>query len=232
MRGVPREIPRQVTTVADPAIVVRSRVWDLPIRLVHWLIVALIAFSWWSAEQGDLERHRLSGYAILGLLVFRFYWGLFGSSTARFAHFVRGPRTIGRYLKGEHRDEGGHSPLGALSVVALFAVIGLQVALGLFAIDVDGLESGPLASRVSFDAGRWAAEWHATLFNALLGLIGLHVIAILFYILVKRRALIRPMLTGSRTYPADDAPSPRMQPLWLAAPGIAIAGAAVWIVTR
>ena len=72
----------------------RVRVWDVPVRLVHWLIVLSVAAAWWTAETGRMEWHQYSGYALLGLVSFRIYWGFFGSSTARFSQFVRGPRTI------------------------------------------------------------------------------------------------------------------------------------------
>src|SRR5690606_41063123 len=83
--------------------VARVRIWDVPTRLVHWLIVASVATSWWTAERGDLELHRYSGYLLLGLLLFRIYWGFAGSSSARFAHFVKGPRAIAR--SEEHTSE-------------------------------------------------------------------------------------------------------------------------------
>src|SRR4051794_18611755 len=99
------------------------RVWDLPTRLVHWAMAALIPWSWWTAHHDQLERHRLSGYLLLGLLLFRLIWGFAGSDTACFAAFVRGPAAIRRYLRGEAPASPGHNPLGALSVVALLAAL-------------------------------------------------------------------------------------------------------------
>ena len=78
----------------------KVRVWDLPTRLVHWAIAALVPFSWWSAHAGHLPWHRLSGYSILGLVVFRLIWGVAGSSTSRFASFLRGPAAVLAYLRG------------------------------------------------------------------------------------------------------------------------------------
>ncbi len=154
------------------------RVWDLPTRLVHWLMVLGVALSWWTGETGRLEWHRWSGYGLLGLVAFRIYWGFFGSSTARFRQFLRGPRTVVGYLRGAWPPAPGHNPLGALSVLALLALLAAQIVLGLFAVDVDGIESGPLSLYVSFDAGRSAAKWHGAIFNALLWLIALHIVAI------------------------------------------------------
>ena len=169
-------------------------IWDLPIRLFHWLLVILIGFSWWTAEYHYDDLHIWSGIAVLSLLIFRILWGIFGSSTARFASFVRGPKAVLGYLQGAWRGIG-HNPLGALSVVALLVMVGVQVGLGLFASDEDGIMQGPLARLVSIDTGDWAREWHEELFNVLLALIGLHVAAIIFYRL-RGKKLVRPMLTG------------------------------------
>ena len=96
------------------------RVWDGFTRLTHWLLVVLMAVSWWTARHHHMDYHRYSGYALLGVLIFRLYWGVFGSTTARFAHFVKGPRSIWRYLRSKARHVApGHNPLGALSVLAL-----------------------------------------------------------------------------------------------------------------
>ena len=119
--------------------------WDLPVRLFHWTLVALIAFSWWSVKNHHTDWHIWSGISILTLLIFRLLWGLVGSSTARFANFVRGPRQVLRYLRGDWRGIG-HTPLGALSVVALMLATAVQVGLGLFNEDDDGLYAGPLAN--------------------------------------------------------------------------------------
>ena len=105
----------------------RVAVWDWPVRIVHWLLVPLIAFSWWSAKAGDLVWHMRSGLVILGLLVFRLLWGFVGSSTARFSEFVRGPATIRAFVAGTYEPGVGHNPLGALSVVALLLVLAVQL---------------------------------------------------------------------------------------------------------
>ena len=169
-------------------------IWDLPTRLFHWLLAGLIAFSWWSAEFNYDDLHIWSGMAVLSLLIFRLLWGFFGSSTARFAGFVRGPRAVFGYLRGQWRGIG-HNPLGALSVIALLGLVTVQTVLGLIASDEDGLMQGPLASLVSMGTSDAATELHEELFNVLLAFIGLHVAAILYYRLRGKR-LIGPMLTG------------------------------------
>ena len=171
-----------------------QKVWDLPVRLVHWLLAALIGFSWWSAENHHTDWHIWSGFGILTLLLFRLLWGIFGSSSARFANFVRGPRALRDYLRGRWTGIG-HSPLGGLSVVALLAALAVQVGLGLIAEDEDGLYTGPLYRLVSIDTSDWARDLHETWFNAILGLVILHVAAILYYRL-RGRGLTKPMITG------------------------------------
>lgn len=185
----------KAAALADAALAVP--VWDLPIRLFHWLLVALIGFSWWSAENGWIEWHIWSGIGVLTLLVFRILWGLFGSSTARFSNFVRGPGTITKHVRDPDGWRGiGHNPLGALSVVILLLTIAVQVGLGLISIDEDGINAGPLATLVSLDVSERAREWHKLFFNALLILIFLHVAAIAYYRVFKRKRLVGPMITG------------------------------------
>ncbi|HEY5204143.1 MAG TPA: cytochrome b/b6 domain-containing protein, partial [Roseiarcus sp.] len=112
-----------------------AKVWDAPTRIVHWLLAALIPFSWWSAHNDHLPWHRLSGYSILGLLAFRVIWGFVGSSTARFRQFLSGPGQVRAYLGGRLGPIVGHNPLGGWSVLAMLTAIAVQVGLGLFSID-------------------------------------------------------------------------------------------------
>lgn len=211
----------------------RVKLWDAPIRIVHWSFVALLPALWWTSETGDIATHRLLGYTMLGLVVFRLYWGFAGGTTARFAGFVRGPRAVAGYVKRLVSREGesivGHNPLGGWSVIALLLLLLTQVLIGLFTQDVDGLESGPLTHLVSYDFADAARGWHGWLFNILLGLVGLHVVAILFYLLFKRDNLVSPMITGHRRLPAHAAPA--HAPLWRGLLGVALAGGTVWWVS-
>ncbi|MDR3511913.1 MAG: cytochrome b/b6 domain-containing protein [Caulobacteraceae bacterium] len=211
----------------------RVRVWDGPVRIVHWLIALAVPALWWTGEHDQLDWHRRIGYGVLGLLLFRLIWGFVGGSTARFAGFIRGPRTVAGYasrlFRGEKAAVVGHNPMGGWSVAALLALVLAEVGLGLFAVDVDGLEPGPLSRFVDFDAGRAAAQWHAWVFYAFLAMIGLHLAAIVFYAAVKRDNLVGPMLTGRRTAVEGAAPM-AAAPLWRALVAAAVATAlAVWI---
>lgn len=203
-------------------------VWDLPVRLVHWSLVLLIAFSWWSAEYGEIEWHIRSGLSILFLLLFRILWGFLGSSTARFGSFVTGPRKLAAYLRDPSGWRGiGHSPLGALSVVALLSLLTLQVGFGLPLSDENGVVTGPLNRLVSFDTAEWAHEVHEWLFNLLLALIALHVAAI-FYYRWRGKRLVRTMVTGrSLDYPLDTEAMVLAGPARLAL-CLALAGGTTW----
>lgn len=210
----------------------RIRVWDVPTRVVHWLVVLLVVSSWWTAETGRMEWHRWSGYTMLALVIFRVYWGLAGSSTAKFSQFMRGPRAVAGYLQGRWTAAPGHNPLGALSVVVLLALLVAQVLLGLFAVDVDGIESGPLSTYVSFEAGRSAAQWHEGVFDVLSWLIGLHIAAVLYYVFVRKQKLVAAMVHGKREF-AEPLPPP-VQPASVLrlVIGIVLAAGITWMVTR
>jgi cytochrome b len=178
--------------------------WDLPIRLFHWLLAGLIAFSWWTVHNHHTDWHIWSGCAILTLLIFRLLWGFVGSSTARFSSFVRGPRAVRDYVRGKWTGFG-HTPLGTLSVVALLAAVAVQVGLGLFSEDEDGLYLGPLSRLVSSDTSDSIRNLHESWFNVVLGLIVLHIGAILFYRL-RGKHLTKPMITGRAMLNPEAAP--------------------------
>jgi cytochrome b len=209
----------------------KQRVWDVPVRLFHWTLVVLVALAWWSAEEHKDDLHLYLGYGVLSLLIFRIGWGFFGSSTARFSAFVRGPSSVIRYVRGRfHWPLAGHAPLGALSVIALLAMLLAIVATGLVALDEDGFFGGPLASLVSISTSDTARELHEQLFDILLVLIGLHVAAILLYRLALGRNLLGPMITGK----AELAPGvePMRPGKWWVALICLIAGIAItrWII--
>lgn len=223
-------MPRQVSggrTLSTGERAARRLVWDLPIRLFHWLLAALILFSWWTVHHHHTDWHIWSGCAILTLLIFRLLWGFVGSSTARFSSFVRGPRAIAGYWRGRW-DGIGHNPLGAISVLALLAALAVQVGFGLIAEDEDGIYLGPLSGLVSVDTSDKARHIHELWFNVILGLIAVHLLAILYYRL-RGKKLIMPMITGR----ADVAGGAAMRPgkWWVALICLAIGiGITRWII--
>jgi cytochrome b len=225
-------VPRQVSDGDAPLSAGRGEeqpVWDLPIRLVHWLLAGLIAFSWWSAEYHHTDWHIWSGLAVLALLIFRLLWGFVGSSTARWSSFVRGPASVFAHLRGRWNGIG-HTPLGALSVVAIFVAVAVQVGLGLVAEDEDGIYTGPLYRFVSIDTSDRAREIHELWFNVILGLIVLHVAAIIFYRL-RGKNLTKPMITGRAALAPGTEPM-RSGKWWAALVCLAVAlGITRWIIT-
>ena len=181
----------------------RILVWDWAIRLVHWLMVVLVPLLWWTAEEGYMDWHKRLGLTMFGLVLFRLIWGLIGTWTARFVPMVRRIGSLKSYvgkLRIRQLDASfGHGPLAVISVFALLLALATQISTGLFSVDVDGLESGPLAVLVSFETGRQVAEIHEFNFNVLVALISLHIAAIAVYHFVLKEKLIQPMISGHRS---------------------------------
>ena len=177
-----------------------TRVWDLPTRLFHWLLAATVLGLIGTGLGGVMEWHFRLGYTALALLLFRLIWGVVGGRWSRFAAFVYAPGSIVAYLRGRaHPDHLiGHTPLGALSVFAVLAILVMQVATGLTADD-EIAASGPLTRFVSGEIVSFATRWHSTSGKwIVIALVSLHVLAVLFYVLVKRHRLVRPMISGDK----------------------------------
>lgn len=175
------------------------KVWDVWIRLFHWIVVLIIPAMWWTAENNEMTWHMRLGMVLLALLLFRVLWGFLGSSTARFSSFLKGPGAVMRYLSGGANDGDGsigHNPAGGWSVIALLVLMLAQVGLGLFSGDPYDGATGPLNDKVGVMTADWMTEWHEIGFNVLVGLIVVHLAAILFYLIAKRRNLVRPMVSG------------------------------------
>lgn len=179
------------------------RVWDLPLRLFHWLLLICVAGALISVQIKAMDWHGRFGLAVVGLLAFRLVWGLIGSTHARFWSFAPGPKRLADYLRG--RWQGlGHNPLGALSVFAVLGVLAFQSITGLFADDVIAY-TGPLRRAVSGDTASQLTGWHMRMEYVIYGLIALHLAAIAFHELIKRERLVKPMITGRKQVEARDA---------------------------
>lgn len=188
---------------------VTVRVWDLPTRLFHWLLAACVVASFVSGHVGGnaVVWHMRLGYTIFALLAFRVLWGMVGGRWSRFTSFVHAPGTVLRYLQKRSRPdehhEVGHNPVGALSVLALIAILAAQVGTGLFADD-EIATTGPLNKFVSNATGLALTGWHKDWGQWLMvALVALHVAAILYYRFGQRIDLVRPMLTGDKALPAS-----------------------------
>ncbi len=191
-------------------------VWDRATRLFHWLLVVAVAVAYGSAWAHQPALHRACGFAVLALLLFRVAWGFFGSDTARFAQFVKSPGAALRQLaelpvRAPDRAVGHNAACGWMALIILLvlaAAAGSGIALG--------LEPGTPA--------------HARTAWLLLGVIALHLVAILAYAVLKRQNLVRPMITGRKRLPGA-TPAPRMMSQRLALLLLLIAGAVSWAVS-
>lgn len=174
----------------------RIRLWDLPTRLFHWLLVLAVIAAVVSGQIGGklMDLHGQIGLAIVGLIAFRVVWGFAGSTYARFAQFFPTPARIRIYLKGEWRGLG-HNPLGGLSVFSLIFLLTVQVASGLFAND-DIAFVGPLHELIDKSLSDRLSGIHHLVSNVLIILVILHVGAVIFHGRVKKDDLVKPMLTG------------------------------------
>lgn len=188
------------------------RVWDLPTRCFHWLLAASVIGLVITGRIGGnaLVWHMRIGLLVLALLAFRLLWGVIGGRWSRFASFVRGPGTVLRYLRGDHRHddhfEVGHNPLGSFSVLAMLGILVIQVATGLVADD-EIATTGPLNRFVETAMGLKATAWHKGPGQwIIIGLVVLHLIAISFYAL-RGSNLVRPMVRGDKLLPAHVPPA-------------------------
>lgn len=164
-------------------------VWDAPVRVFHWLMVASFAGAWLTAESEHWRLvHVTLGYTMAGLVLFRILWGLWGTRYAKFSSFVRGPKAIARYaaglLRGRHQPHTGHNPAGAVAIVALLGLTLLVTLTGW--ITYNDL------------AGHWLEEAHQAAANVMLAIIGAHVAAVLWTSWRFRENLVGAMVTGRK----------------------------------
>ena len=209
------------------------RVWDVPVRAVHWSQAVLVATSVATGFGGGnaLSVHRYSGYAILALVLFRVLWGFAGGHHARFASFLRGPRAVATFIRETASLRRplhlGHNPLAGWMVVALLAALVVQGGTGLFANDDIAFE-GPLARFVGKNLGDLLTAVHRKSARILLALIAMHLAAVLFHFVFERRNFVAAMLTGRTRWPEGlDAPDSGRPRPWLAAALFLAACAAV-----
>lgn len=174
----------------------RVLVWDLPLRLFHWLLVVAVVVAGVTGRLGGswLRWHERAGDAVLGLVVFRLLWGVLGSTHARFADFLPSPARLRAFVGGRWTGVG-HTPLGALAMLAILAVSGAQAVTGLFSND-DIDYQGPLAALLSGEASNVATWLHQGFFSGLAALVALHLLAIAYHTWFERQRLVGPMVTG------------------------------------
>ena len=181
-------------------------VWDWPVRVVHWVMVLLVAVSLTTGLIGSemLVWHMRSGETLLALLLFRIVWGFVGSPNARFASFVRGPTAVFAYCRSfvrpPHQVHATHNPIGGWMVIALMLALLFQAGTGLFTND-DILNEGPLVKHISKDLSDAISSLHRRGWWVVAGLSALHIVAVLSYLMVLRDNLVYPMVHGRKTLP-------------------------------
>jgi cytochrome b len=182
------------------------RVWDLPVRLFHWALATCIVLGVIFVKIGGnaIQWHAYCGYATVVLILFRVLWGFMGSWHARFANFLPTPAQLLAYLRGQTGGGLGHNPLGALSVMALLLAVLVQALTGLFADDAIFFQ-GPLAKYVSNATVAFLTSVHYFNQYIIFALVGLHILAILYYYSIKKENLIKPMITGDKYSPPSDS---------------------------
>ena len=205
----------------------RVKVWDVPLRLFHWLLVIAVTGSLASATLGEawMHWHQRFGLAVIGMLGFRLAWGLRGSGEARFASFLPTPERLMAQYNGRWRG-AGHTPLGALSVLAMLGLFGFQAITGLFATD-DVSFSGPWANAVSSELSRLLSSWHRSTEEWLYALIAVHLLAIAVY-QVRGRKLLGAMIHGRKEV-TDDVERPRPAGKLALFGALIVAALAVWL---
>ncbi|MEO8375752.1 MAG: cytochrome b/b6 domain-containing protein [Sphingomonas bacterium] len=188
------------------------RVWDLPVRLFHWLLVATILVAFLSSEEDSVltHWHIPAGWVAAVLIAFRLVWGFVGGEHARFVNFLK-PGQIAHHLRGLFAGRPdrsvGHNALGGVAIVALLGTIGGIVYTG--------------ASM----QGEGGEGLHEALANILPGLIALHVLSVVAMSLLTRDNLIGAFITGKKNaalhpgVPDAQPPIPLAVPLALIAIG-------------
>ncbi|MDN3617600.1 cytochrome b/b6 domain-containing protein [Vibrio gallaecicus] len=169
------------------------KVWDLSTRLYHWMQAALFIALMASGLSGNGPHVQL-GLALMTLLIWRFIWGWVGSETSRFQHFIRPPKSVVRYLQGKEEAKAGHNPAGGWMVVTLLSALAIQCVSGLALAGL--LDNLPFADIWLTDPVFSILEnIHLTMIKVLPALVGVHVLAVLFYKL-RSKPLTWAMISG------------------------------------
>lgn len=210
----------------------RVKVWDLAVRINHWLMVLLLVAMWWTGEQGFLIVHQWCGFSVLALLLFRVTWGFMGSRYARFSNFIYSPKTIWQYsraiLTGRATHYVGHNPLGGLAVLVLFLLLLVMIITGSLSSD-DLLFDGPFVHLIDYDRVDNFTRLHHQIFNLLLAMIVLHLVAIAAHQWLAKEPLIRAMITGYKPLAGDSIAEHPGRMLLVLGLSIGISQAVIWL---
>ena len=193
------------------------RVWDLPVRLFHWLTAALVGAAYVTWRLNWMVWHGWVGEFVLVLLLFRLAWGFFGSDTAKFTRFLTSPWAAIDHLRyafvREPDRQIGHNPAGGWMVLYLLLLLIAETLTGLYVAN-DIADEGPLTELVPAAAANAIEAAHKILWDVLLAAIVFHVLVIAGYAAIKGQNLVRPMITGKKTLPTSLAPPRMANPVW------------------
>ena len=221
--------------MSEPAV----RVWDLPVRIVHWLLVIGIAGSYVTHKLGVtyFKYHLWFGYLVVVLAAFRILWGFVGTRHARFSSFLRGPRKTVTYvrdvIRGTAAATPGHNPAGAWMVILLLLLLLAQGITGLFSND-EIFNTGPLYGYISDGLSLRLTSWHRRMFDWILIAVVLHVLAVIGHRVLAGHDLIGPMISGRKpAHLLGEHEAIGSSRLWLAVVLLAgVAGVVSWFVVQ
>jgi cytochrome b len=178
------------------------KVWDLLVRVGHWILVAAFATAY-ITEGEVMPAHSIAGYSIASVVLVRIVWGFIGTKHARFSDFVRGPMATLTYLRsifqGQDERHIGHNPAGGAMVLMLLAALAGTASCGMVLYGIEE-GAGPLASWVAgahLDEDTWE-DAHELFANGTLLLIVLHVAGVIHASRAHRENLVKAMFTGRK----------------------------------
>lgn len=171
-------------------------VWDMPVRVFHWSLALSFAGAWLTAESEYWKLWHVSfGYSMAVLIAFRLVWGLVGTRYARFAQFVRGLGAVKQYflsyLRGQPQHYVGHNPAGALAILAIMGTVVITAITGYASYEEIG--------------GEWLPDIHEPMASLLMGIVVLHIAAVILTSVMHKENLVRAMLTGKKTIAPGEA---------------------------
>lgn len=167
----------------------RRLIWDLPLRVGHWLLVVCFAGAWLTSESEYFAQlHLIFGYSVLAFLVFRLFWGFAGSRYARWSSFIFSREELWNYMKSPFKAASktyfGHNPLGSVGIflmlISLFFMVGTGLSLDLLT------------------SAHWLSEIHEVFAELLLALIFVHIVGVVLTGWLHHQALVPAMFHGKK----------------------------------
>ncbi len=187
------------------------RVWNAPLRVFHWCLVAAYLVAWSTLGSRHLDIHVFAGYVMIGLVGFRLIWGVLGGPYARFRDFCFTWGEVVEHLRGvlQHRAQRfiGHNPAGSWIIYLLLGLSGVVGITGLLTLGGEE-QHGPLAGIFTFAQGERFHRLHELTAWLTLAVIAVHLTGVLMESLLQRENLVRSMISGFKAAPADAASAP------------------------